>query len=136
MNYNPDTHSLQCPKCSHGMEEVTHEGVTIDRCTNCHGLWFDQDEAHQLKNIQASDALDLGDPKEGWKWDSKTDINCPRCGKAMEQSADPKQKHIWFEVCPEHGMFMDAGEFKDFKQESLLDWFRALIKGDRNVVCP
>ena len=136
MEHDSNVHSLQCPKCQHGMEEVTHEGITIDRCSNCEGLWFDADEAHQLKNIKGSDAVDTGDPKEGWKWDSRADINCPRCGKEMEKAADPKQKHIWYEVCHEHGMFMDAGEFTDFKDESILDYFRSLIKGDRSIVAP
>ena len=136
MEHNADTHSLKCPKCQHGMEEVTFEDVTIDRCSNCHGLWFDGDEAAQLKVKEGSEALDTGDPKEGWKYDSRADIDCPHCGKAMEKSADPKQKHIWFEMCQEHGMFLDAGEFSDLKDENLLDFFRALIKGDRDVVAP
>jgi len=118
------------------MEEVTHGEVVIDRCTHCKGLWFDEDEAHHLKALEDSHLLDTGSPKEGWIWDSHADINCPRCGKEMEKSADPMQKHIWYEVCPEHGMFMDAGEFTDFKFESLLDRFRSLIKGDRKVVAP
>ena len=136
MEHNADTHSLQCPKCGHGMEEVTHDTVTIDRCTHCEGLWFDADEAHQLKDLEGSEALDTGNPAEGWKWDSRADINCPRCGKQMEKSADPKQIHIWYESCPDHGMFMDAGEFADFKQEALLDYLRGLIKGKRGVVAP
>lgn len=136
MEYNSEVHNLQCPKCLHGMEEVTHGNVAIDRCTNCKGLWFDTDEAHQLRNIEGSEALDSGDPGEGWKWDSRADINCPHCGKQMEKSSDPKQKHIWYEVCPDHGVFMDAGEFTDLKDESILDWFRSLIKGDRDVVAP
>jgi hypothetical protein len=28
-------------------------------------------------------------------------------------------------------MFMDAGEFTDYKHETLADWFRGLIKGKR-----
>ncbi len=136
MEHNPDTHSLKCPKCHHGMHEVSHGEVVIDRCTHCHGLWFDEDEAHHLKNLLGSEALDIGDPTEGQKWDSREDIECPHCGKPMEKSADPKQKHIWYEYCPDHGIFMDAGEFTDFKEESLLDWFRALIKGDRSIVAP
>jgi hypothetical protein len=28
-------------------------------------------------------------------------------------------------------VFMDAGEFTDFKHETLADWFRGLIKGKR-----
>jgi Zn-finger nucleic acid-binding protein len=136
MEYNPDMHSLQCPKCKHGMDEVTHGGITIDRCTNCQGLWFDEDEAHQLKKLKDSHVLDIGDSTEGWKWDSSADINCPRCGKQMEKSSDPKQIHIWYESCPDHGMFMDAGEFSDFKFETPLDWFRGLIKGDRETTAP
>ena len=54
----------------------------------------------------------------------------------MEKGSDPKQPHIWYEFCPDHGMFMDAGEFADFKEESLLDWFRSVIKGDRATVAP
>lgn len=136
MNFDSQVHNLQCPKCKHGMEEVDHEGVTIDRCSNCHGMWFDADEAHELKSLPESEVVDSGDANEGWKWDSRVDIDCPHCGKRMELTADAKQKHIWYEVCHDHGMFMDAGEFKDFKEETLLDWFKGVIKGDRDTVCP
>jgi Zn-finger nucleic acid-binding protein len=118
------------------MEEITHGEIAIDRCTHCKGLWFDADEAFVLKAVTGSEVLDSGDATEGWKWDSHADVDCPHCGKQMEKTADPKQKHIWYEVCAEHGMFMDAGEFKDFKQESLLDFFRSLIKGRRDIVAP
>jgi Zn-finger nucleic acid-binding protein len=136
MEYNPDIHSLQCPKCNHGMDEVTHEEVTIDRCSHCQGLWFDGDEAQQLKLKHASAAVDTGDPQKGWVWDSHADINCPRCNKKMTKTADPDQKHIWYELCEEHGLFMDAGEFTDFEQESLFDCFRSLIKGTRGTTAP
>jgi hypothetical protein len=33
-------------------------------------------------------------------------------------------------------MFMDAGEFKDFKEESIFDIFRSLVKGRRDTVAP
>ena len=54
----------------------------------------------------------------------------------MQKKSDPDQAHIWYEICHDHGMFMDAGEFTDFKHESLLDHFRSLIKGRRDVVAP
>jgi Zn-finger nucleic acid-binding protein len=136
MDYDKTAHSLQCPKCGHGMTEVSHEDIEIDRCTNCSGIWFDDDEVHALKAKAGSEALDSGDAKEGWKWDSRTDINCPHCGKKMENSADSSQNHIWYEMCPDHGIFMDAGEFSDFKEENLLDWFRGIVKGRRGKVAP
>lgn len=132
MEYNPDSHSIECPKCGHGMEEITYGGdLTIDRCTHCQGMWFDDDEAHRLKSKWMGDALDIGDPAEGRKWDSVDDIACPRCGKDMDRVSDPDQPHIWYEVCREHGMFMDAGEFTDYKNETLADWFRSLLRGAR-----
>ena len=36
------------------------------------------------------------------------EIDCPRCGKQMEQLSDPVQTHIQYEACPEHGMYFDA----------------------------
>jgi Zn-finger nucleic acid-binding protein len=131
MEYNPDTHSIECPKCGHGMEEITYGEVAIDRCTNCQGLWFDTGEADVLKAKWMGDALDMGSSEEGKKWDAVDDIACPRCGKDMEKNSDPAQPHIWYEACDQHGMFMDAGEFTDYKHETLADWFRGLIKGSR-----
>ncbi len=136
MEYDSSQHSIQCPKCHHGMEEIFHGEVTVDRCTGCKGIWFDIDEVHMLKNIKGSEVIDTGDATEGWKWDSHADINCPHCGKQMEKGHDKKQKHIWYEYCPDHGMFMDAGEFKDFKEESIFDIFRSLVKGSRDIVAP
>ncbi len=132
MEYNPEIHSIECPKCGHGMTEVTYGGdVVIDRCTNCQGLWFDSGEAELLKGKWMGDALDTGDAKEGKAWDNVEDIACPRCGKDMVKTCDPHQSHVWYESCPQHGMFMDAGEFTDYKHETLADWFRSLIRGER-----
>lgn len=131
MEYNADAHSIECPKCGHGMEEVTYGEVTIDRCTNCQGLWFDTGEAEQLKSKWMGEALDIGNADEGKKWDAVDDIACPRCGNNMVKTSDPKQTHIWYEMCAEHGIFMDAGEFTDYKHETLADRFRSLVKGSR-----
>jgi Zn-finger nucleic acid-binding protein len=133
MEYNPDLHTLQCPKCFHGMEAVTHEGITIDRCTHCQGLWFDGDEAQQLKNSPGAEVLDKGSPKKRQHYDERADIRCPHCSQPMDKAADWKQTHVWYEVCRNHGIFMDAGEFTDFKHETLLDILRDFIKGKRPV---
>ena len=132
MEFNPDLHVIKCPKCGHGMDEITYGGdLAIDRCTHCHGMWFDHGEAEKLKEKWMGDALDTGNPETGKEWDAVEDIACPRCGKDMEKASDPDQPHIWYEVCHDHGMFMDAGEFTDYKHETLADWFRGLIKGTR-----
>ena len=135
MEYNSDVHSIECPKCGHGMDEISYGGdLQVDRCTHCSGLWFDEGEAELLKSKWMGDALDTGTSAQGKKWNEVEDIACPRCGKDMEKASDPDQPHIWYEVCTEHGMFMDAGEFTDYKHETLADWFRTLIKGSRKIL--
>ena len=122
---------MQCPKCLNPMDEVeidTLSGiVVIDRCGGCAGLWFDHGEEIQLKTDWMSDFVDSGDTKVGKKFNVVSDINCPRCGDQMELLQDQKQKHIQYEVCAEHGIFMDAGEFSDFKHETAMDLLRGLV---------
>ena len=73
--------------------------------------------------------VDSGDPKVGKTYNTVRDINCPRCDNAMVKLNDPKQSHLESEACGEHGMFMDAGEFTDFKHETLIDIFRDVVSG-------
>jgi len=107
--------------------------VTYDQCSSCKGFWFDTGEAEKLKDQWRPDFIDSGDPKQGKEMNKIRDVNCPRCGKQMDKISDPKQRHIKLETCSEHGVFMDAGEFRDYKNETLADIFRgaiSLIRGD------
>jgi hypothetical protein len=45
----------------------------------------------------------------------------------MTLKQDETQKHIQYEICAEHGIFLDAGEFSDFKHETAMDLFRGLV---------
>lgn len=122
---------MQCPKCQSPMEERTLSTlggrVAVDRCTGCHGIWFDIGEAETLRDKWMSEYVDSGDPKVGRKFNKIRDINCPRCDKPMAHLTDPAQKHIQYEACEEHGMFFDAGEFTDFKYDTLMDTFRNFV---------
>jgi Zn-finger nucleic acid-binding protein len=42
---------LKCPACTTDMEYMTVEGVTIDHCPQCEGVWLDDGE---LKNLRLS----------------------------------------------------------------------------------
>ena len=53
---------------------------------------------------------------EKWK------VKCPKCDVRMLPVRDEKQPHIQLETCPAcHGNFFDAGEFKDFCEETFMD---------------
>ena len=133
MEYDPNTHALQCPKCRHGMDEVTYGNLTIDRCTECQGIWFDTGEAEALKDRWMGEALDTGDPEIGKKWNQIEDVDCPRCSERMHKTSDPGQVHIWYEVCDKHGMFFDAGEFRDLSQLTISDVFKRLTTPERGT---
>jgi len=113
------------------MEERTigtlHGGVTVDVCSKCQGIWFDAGEAESLKEKWMSEYVDVGDPALGREHNKIRDINCPRCGKLMQNLSDPVQKHIQYEACEDHGMYFDAGEFTDYKYETLMDIFRDFV---------
>ena len=123
---------MKCPKCQGSLEPVVYADMEIDRCTNCHGIWFDSQEAQTLKDIEGSEAIDTGDPKIGSKFNAIEDINCPKCKTRMTKMVDLKQSHIWYEKCPIcYGIWFDAGEFKDYKQEDIQDIFKDIFTGER-----
>lgn len=41
-------HWMKCPKCGSDMQEEHLEGIEVDRCTVCDGLYFDQGELETL----------------------------------------------------------------------------------------
>lgn len=123
---------IQCPKCQGTLEAIVYADIEVDRCNDCKGIWFDSLEAETLKKIKGSESLDIGDPVTGSKLDAIGDINCPKCQTKMTKMVDLKQTHIWYEKCPVcYGIWFDAGEFKDFKQEGLTDIFKDIFSSKR-----
>lgn len=109
-------------------EVLTQSGdVIIDKCERCSGIWFDSGEAEKLKDEWTSVTLDDGDKNIGKIYNEITSIDCPRCMKAMQSINDPKQHHIQYEVCREHGIFMDAGEFSDYREITLKEAFDHIL---------
>tara|TARA_Y100000031_G_scaffold157161_1_gene216962 strand:+ start:17315 stop:17704 length:390 start_codon:yes stop_codon:yes gene_type:complete len=100
--------------------------VVVDRCTNCSGIWFDHGEAEALKEKWGSEYIDCGDPKVGRLYNTMRDIRCPICRQKMAQRSDERQPHIQYEVCDKDGMFLDAGEYTDYANETVADLFRGL----------
>lgn len=43
-----DAHWQKCPKCGHDMESLTMEGVELESCGFCAGIYFDRGELESL----------------------------------------------------------------------------------------
>ena len=113
------------------MEEVSVQAssgnVAVDKCGRCSGLWFDAGEAEQLKNEWIAVTLDDGNTNLGKIYNEITRIDCPRCQLPMRSVSDPQQPHLQYEMCPDHGIFMDAGEFSDWRDITLREAFDQVL---------
>lgn len=123
---------MNCPKCQSRMEQIGFEGIEVDRCTGCQGLWFDALEDRELRGRKGAEKIDTGSRKTGEKHDGNGKIRCPRDGAGMVRMVDREQPHIWYESCSAcFGTFFDAGEFRDLKKRTIGDLFRRVRKGER-----
>jgi hypothetical protein len=43
-----DLHWMHCPKCGMKMIEIDFEGIKVDKCSSCLGVYFDDGELAQL----------------------------------------------------------------------------------------
>lgn len=48
-----ELHYMCCPKCGHTMVEVELEGIKVDKCTCCKGIYFDDGELEQILEKQS-----------------------------------------------------------------------------------
>ena len=114
---------MTCPKCSAAMETVSVEGIEVERCTGCKGLFFDAREHEKLKDVRrAAATLDPGEPATpgGNRGGtavaaSPKKIQCPSCHTRMIEMAVQGRAWLKFESCTVcHGAFFDAGEFRAY----------------------
>jgi len=51
------SHHMKCPKCGHDLATMDYEGISIDRCTSCAGIWLDPGELEQLRDLKDGNML-------------------------------------------------------------------------------
>jgi PAT family beta-lactamase induction signal transducer AmpG len=124
--------AMRCPKCRSDMEQIMIGDTEVDRCSSCHGLWFDSGELGKLRTREAAAALDIGDIRTGKEHNRIENYRCPRCAGPMNRLVDPGQTHIWFEQCGScRGTFFDAGELTDLATVSVSDFFKRFVTPER-----
>ena len=43
-----DLHFMKCPKCGMDLSEIELQGIKVDQCASCGGIFFDAGELEQL----------------------------------------------------------------------------------------
>lgn len=121
--------SIDCPKCHTMMKRVTIDGIDVDRCQGCGGLWLDLGEKESLlKKREHVKQADPTRPSHHGRNEEKAVMHCPRDRSRLVRQQDAAQRHIAFESCSVcGGVFLDPGELTDLSKLNLREWLRTFI---------
>jgi Zn-finger nucleic acid-binding protein len=104
---------MNCPKCQRATQEMTIEGVELDFCPSCKGMWFDKDEVAFMAELPR----DIPDISEVEKGARKTDYDCPRCGSKLEEMKFIQAQDLLIDRCPQcKGIWLDEGELSKLEE--------------------
>ena len=73
-------------------------------------------------------------PEQGRAHDGKRRIQCPVCDQPMIAMVVAGQPHIAYEACTVcYGIYFDSGEFRDFREETFAEAWKAIFGGGRSA---
>jgi Zn-finger nucleic acid-binding protein len=101
---------LDCPYCHKPMIVLELEGVEIDFCTHCRGVWLDAGELELfLETAENRDRL-----MNNLDYDADSEekaVRCPICLKKMDKVMCGIEKKVRLDKCPRNdGLWFDGGE--------------------------
>jgi Zn-finger nucleic acid-binding protein len=99
---------MKCPRChTKEMELVVSQGIEVNCCPGCFGIWFEPGETESLlKKLKSVTETDTGG-----LYDAVENIDCPRGHAKLNTMVNPDMLHFSFEVCPMcDGVWFDAGD--------------------------
>lgn len=113
---------MMCPYCKKQLSSVIFYNTEVDYCKNCLGLWFEEDELRQVKDIKNKDLnwldVDLWKDKEKFKI-SYGVKSCPSCRVPLYE-VYYGDSSIIVDVCNLcHGVWLERAEFK-----KVIDWLK------------
>ena len=104
---------MDCPKCQEEpLNRTTIDGVEVDLCAKCRGVWFDERELTLLLNEPASALRPLTRGADRMGHDALRG-NCPRDAVELLRVSSARDPKITLDICPQcRGIWLDGGEFK------------------------
>jgi Zn-finger nucleic acid-binding protein len=99
---------VRCPVCRTALVVVEREGIELDWCLTCRGLWFDQGELELLAETSGR-AIDSGSLSRSAAQGSAK-RRCPRCRRKMHPATVGSEEAVQIDACPDHGIWLDRGE--------------------------
>ncbi len=102
---------MTCPKCeSDSLAAVTIDGVEVDQCADCSGIWFDEKELGSLLKHKPSELKPLLGHK-GSEALNQQKGRCPRDCADLLRLFSSRDKTLVIDLCPKcRGIWLDGGE--------------------------
>ena len=101
---------MKCPNCDADLVQGKRDGVEMEVCPSCQGMWITRQELVQLED----EVFDFGDDEKGSLMfgSEPSTRKCPQCGKAM-RTFQYRLYDLDLEFCEDqHGYWLDADEDK------------------------
>ena len=100
-----------CPRCRVAMRvRELKDGVRVDVCPQCKGMWLDHGELKALVEARMSERSGPEVLANG----ERTEFNCPDCEQPLFTRRFERRSDILIEQCSQcAGIFLDVGELKE-----------------------
>jgi Zn-finger nucleic acid-binding protein len=143
---------MRCPIDESTLESYSVDGIVVEKCPECEGLWFEKEQLRLAKDAEGVDLawldFDLWSDHDAFEtvWSSR---NCPVCSQRMA-AIIYGDTGVSIDYCvKEHGVWLDKGEFEniiDSLNEELvaldlpdyiavsLEEAKALVSGDNGRI--
>lgn len=110
-----------CPNCKISLIVLEMEGIEIDYCTECNGVWLDEGEIEMILKLEGAEPDTLANELFATKPDAKSDKRCVRCNAKM-QMVKVGEPLVAIDRCPlGDGVWFDQGEMQTLIQSSHTD---------------
>jgi Zn-finger nucleic acid-binding protein len=101
--------SMKCPDCNTELVQKKRDGVEMEICPSCNGMWLTSQEMTQLED----EVFDFGDDEKGSLMfePTPTTRKCPQCAKLMKTFQYRLYDDLELDFCEDqHGFWLDADE--------------------------
>jgi len=138
-----------CPHCAIGLEHRDYEGVHLDECCRCGGIWADTGELglvlKRRKEVFSPDQKKAAENVSNRPTEevNRPPVLCPVCKDVMERVIYGYDTDIVVDKCA-HGTWLDKGEIErvqayiegseDLQEVDRTNWGGALVKVKADVM--
>lgn len=95
---------MRCPSCKEEMVIYEYNGIEVDHCPNCGGVWLDAGELEQIIPWERLGFLQkIGRARLRAMTPKEPRIKCPACAKKMDKVCWSHFPQIILDRCPKPG---------------------------------